>query len=174
MEDAVGYDWEERTLQFHSGSGRAGGSGTVFHGQGAGKDDSREEIERFFRAVDAGLGTLLGGRSAPLVLAAVKYLHPIFQSISKHPNLLKLGIDGNPDTASPDELRQHGWDLVKSRFSEARTAAANRFFELNGTGRASANLAEVLAAAHDGRIDTRTGSSRSRRWSLRRSGTAPA
>ena len=51
------------------------------------------------------------------------------------------------------ELRDRAWRILEPMFQEARRRAAERFGELAGTGRASNDPAEVLPAAHDGRIE---------------------
>ena len=89
LRKAVGYDWEQKTLQFHTAGTRAGGAGggLLFHGQGAGADDSKKEIQRYFRAVDSGVRNLIGNRRGPVVLATVDYLRPIYRLVRKLPNL---------------------------------------------------------------------------------------
>jgi len=72
---------------------------------------------------------------------------------SSYPYLLDEGIPGNPEHLSPGELRDFAWRLVKPRFEEQQRAAADRFRRLAGTGKASADLAEVVPAALGGRVD---------------------
>lgn len=157
VQDVVGYDWEERSLQFHTGTGGGsapGGRPAVFHGQGAPDEDEKEEIARFFRRVDEGVRSLLEDRESPLVVAAADYEIPIYRDVTKHPLLMDGGVKGNPDAASPDELREQAWELVQPYYRKSREQAASRFHDLLGTGQASADLSAVVLAAHDGRIDT--------------------
>jgi len=158
LRKAVGYDFEQKTLQFHSAgtSGGGAGAGLVFHGQGAGADDAKKEIQRYFRAVDAGVRDLIGNRRGPVVLAAVDYLRPIYRLVSKLPNLHPEGIPGNPDRRPAEELHEHGWNLVASVFEARREEAAKTYEKLHSTGseRASDELEHILSAAFAGRVET--------------------
>lgn len=167
LQDAVGYDWEERSLQFHSGTGGGsapGGRTAVFHGQGAPDEDQKQEIAQFFRRVDDGLRSLLEDQESPLVIAAADYEIPIYRDISKYPTLIEDGIKGNPDDADPDALRERAWEQVQPYFMKSRERAAARFHDLLGTGQASADVSDVLLAAHDGRVDTLFVADGAHRW----------
>lgn len=143
------YDFEGQ-LQLHSG---AQGGGAVFHGQGGGLDDVKSKLKEYFRRIDEGLRAQLKDKKAPLVLAGVESLFPIYREVNTYGNLLEEGIAGNPELLSAAELRQRGWEIIAPHFLKSREAEENRYCELAGTGRASNVLAEVTAAAHDGRID---------------------
>jgi hypothetical protein len=132
----------------------AGSWGGIFHGHGVGIDDSKEELLHYFQKIDRGLHPLLKEEKAPLVLAAVDYLPPIYRLASTYPHLLEKGIEGNPDRLSSKELHDRAWPLVKPLFEEARQRAAAQYRQLAGTGRASGDLETVIAAAHEGRVET--------------------
>lgn len=158
--DAVGYDWEERSLQFHAvgagARGAGGGPGVVFHGHGSGKDDSKPEVRKFLQAVDRGVVRLLHDRSRPLVIAAVDYVAAMYREITRYPNLVEEIVEGNPDRSSPDELRQAAWKIVEPRFQASRDAATARYRELGGggAGHTSDQLEEIVPAAFAGRVRT--------------------
>lgn len=156
LTEALGYDWEERTLQFHTGASGAGQGKrrAMFHGHGVGADESKDEITRFLQLVDSGVSRLLADPQAPLVVAAVDYLIAIYREVSHYPNLLDKGLEGNPDVLSAEELHGKAWELVEPLFHQGEKAAAERFQELLGTGRASHELEQVIPAAVDGRVDT--------------------
>ena len=101
LRDALGGQVERDTLSHHGTGAR---SGPIFHGYGVGKDDSKTELERFFRKIDTGLRDLLGDDLAPLILAAVDYYHPIYRSISRLDNLTEEGIQGNVANWSDERL----------------------------------------------------------------------
>lgn len=156
LQDAVGYDWQEGSLQFHTVGAARGPAhgGAVFHGQGAGNDDQKAEVEKFLRAVDKGLLELLRDKQAPLVLAAAEPIQSMYREISKHPNLVTPGIVGSPDQTSPEDLHAAAWKLVEPGFRAERRAARDRYAELAGTGRATDRLRDILPATFDGRVDT--------------------
>ena len=154
LADALRYDDPERQLQFHTGAPAAGDRrGAMFHGHGTGTDDAKDNILRFCQQVDRAVARFIRDGAAPLVLASVDYLTPIYRAASTYPSLLEAGIAGNPEGLRPDELHARAWPLVEPRFRRDRERAAARYRELAGTGRTSREVAEVLPAARDGRVD---------------------
>jgi len=165
LADALGYDLTESHLQFHTGTSAAGnGRAAIFHGQGAGEEDAKAEIRKFFSILDRGLHDFLGDRRAPLVLAGVDYLLPIYREATSYPNTLDDGVTGNPDALDPDELHERAWSLVEGRFRAERHEAEERYGDLTGTGRAGRELDEIVPAAVDGRVDTLWVATGVRRW----------
>src|SRR6516165_6911066 len=132
----------------------AGSWGGIFHGHGVGIDDSKEELLHYFQKIDRGLHPFLKVEKAPLVLAAVDYLQPIYRRANTHPQLLEQGIEGNPDRLSSGELHDRAWPLVKPLFEEAQQRAAAQYRQLAGTEHASGDLEAVVAAAYEGRVET--------------------
>ena len=162
LEEAVGFEVTQQALQSHTGT-RAGARpnpgrsprSAVFHGQGGGEEDAKDEIRRFLNAVDKGVQPLLAadGR-APLVLAGVDYLLPIYRDVTGYSEVLPDGVHGNPEGLRPEELHARAWEIVEGHIQAGRREAAERFADLGGTGRASEQLEEVVPAAMDGRVDT--------------------
>ena len=171
--DALGYDWEERSIQFHVGTGRPGPvatkaaaqspggpihggrkQGAMFHGHGVGTDDNKDEVIKFLKLVDNGINRLLKNRPDPLVLAAVDWVIGHYRELSKHPRLVAEGIEGNPDELSPEELQQRALPLVEPHLRQDQEQATRHFDELGVAGRTSTELEEVLAAAQQGRVAT--------------------
>jgi hypothetical protein len=131
-----------------------GSWGGIFHGHGVGVDDTKEELLHYFQKIDRGLHPLLRDEKAPLILAAVDYLQPIYREANTYTDLVERGIEGNPDRLSNKELHDQAWPLVKPFFEEARHRAAAQYRQLAGTGQASGDLEAVVAAAHEGRVET--------------------
>lgn len=156
LRDAVGYDWEQPSLQFHTGAGPGPGGKrrAMFHGQGSPGDDDKEEIASFLQQVDRGITALLAGERAPLVLAGVEYVTALYRAITAYPQVLAEGLDGNPDRLSPDELLAAAWRVVEPRFAAEQVAALARYEALVGEGRATNDLDAVLQAAFAGRVET--------------------
>ena len=153
LADALGYDWEQRSLQFHGQ--RRGGSRRekIFHGHGAGTDDRESELRRFLEVLDRGLRQTLSETGIPMVLAGVDEVTSLFRQLSSYPQLLEESVVGNPDDLSNEQLHERALEVVRPVFDSERQAAAGRFAERLGTGKASDRLAEVLDAAHEGRIE---------------------
>jgi hypothetical protein len=104
--------------------------------------------------VDAGLRGVLRQEQAPLVLAGVDYLFPVYREVSTYPGLLEEGIPGNPDAASPEELHRQAWRLVHPRFLVEQEEAADRFRELSGSGKTARDPRFIVPAAFRGRVET--------------------
>ncbi len=132
----------------------AGSWGGIFHGHGVGIDDSKDELLHYFQKIDRGLHPLLSEERAPLVLAAVDYLQPIYRQANTYAHLLEEGVAGNPDRLSNKELHDRAWPLIKPLFEEAQQRAAAQYRQLAGTDHASGDLEAVVAAAYEGRVET--------------------
>lgn len=155
LDEALKDDDPERQLQFHTGAPRVGQRrAAIFHGYGAGVDDAKDNILRFFRLVDQGLQAHLRAERAPLVLAGVEFLLPIYRQANTYPRLTDGGFTGNPESLTPQALHAGTWPLVESQFRRAREDAAAQYFALAGTGRTSTDLLTILPAAHHGRVET--------------------
>jgi hypothetical protein len=131
-----------------------GSWGGIFHGHGVGIDDSKEELLHYFQKIDRVLHPLLKEEKAPLVLASVEYLQPIYRQASTYSQLLEQGIEGNPDRLSNRELHDGAWPLVQSLFEAERLRATAQYQQLAGTEHASGDLEAVVAAAFEGRVET--------------------
>ena len=165
LSEALKWDDPERQLQFHTGAGAsANGRAAVFHGHGVGKDDAKTNIRRYFEQVDDGIRRILAEETAPLVLAGVDYLLPIYREASSYAHLLDAVITGNPEELSEAELHEAAWPLVEPGFAEAQTNAAGRCRQLAGSGQVSSDLDRILSAAHHGRVDTLFVALNRQRW----------
>lgn len=150
MAEALAHEDREAELQV-----RADGQAGMFHGHGEGGEIDKQALERYFRAVDRGLIDRIGsGRRTPLVLAGVSYYLPIYASVTGHPVLVEPAVAGNPEESSPQELHAAAWEVVAPRFEAARHAAVESWQEAEGTGATSTEVATVVQAALDGRVDT--------------------
>jgi len=155
LAEALKYDDPERQLQFHTGVGTGPGKrAAIFHGQGVGTDDAKDNILRYFKQIGHGLHELLREEQAPLVIAGVDYLHSIYRQANSYPHLLRDGIQGNVDEMSAEELQQQAWSVVKPYFEREQLEALNHYREIVGTGLAADDVEQVVLAAYDGRVET--------------------
>ncbi len=144
----------ETQLQFHTGAQQAGDKrAAVFHGHGGGSDDLRPRIAEYFRRVDSEVRLRLTDDNAPLVLAGVGSLMPIYRETNTYGNLLQEVVEGNPESLTGAQLRERALPLVEPQFDQSRREDDRRYCELAGTGRTSNDLQEILIAAHDGRVE---------------------
>jgi len=147
----------QMSLQLHS-SGSSGGSGSVtFHGQGGGSDESaKKELLSYFRLIADGLKEFLQGNRAPLVLAGVEYLLPIYKEANTYPNLIDTVIKGNPDLLSADELHKSAWEIIRPLFQAAQEEAFAYYQQLAGQAseRVADTLEKIVPAAYHGQVET--------------------
>ncbi len=156
--EALSAEVIERQLQWHalghSGPGGGHTEGGMYHGHGPGQEEEKLRILRYFQMVDRGLRDLLKERDIPLVLAGVDYLLPLYAEANTYPYLVEEGITGNPEALSAKELHKRAWAVVEPIFKRAEAEARARYEQEAGRadGLASADLIEVLRAAHQGRV----------------------
>ncbi|HSM57021.1 MAG TPA: hypothetical protein VK879_12790, partial [Candidatus Sulfomarinibacteraceae bacterium] len=123
LAEALGEDDPEAQLQHHtttSGSEGRGGPSVVHHGHGGMDDEDRQRIRRYLQAVSKGIHKRLKQDPAPLVLAAVDYLHPVYKAVDSSPHVLDEGIMGNPEELVARELHEKAWSIVGPLFTEAK------------------------------------------------------
>ena len=151
LEEALKYDDPEKQLQSHSGDG---GGSPVYHGQGVGTTDNKDEIKRFFQQIDNGLTSVLQESHTPLILASVEFLMPIYHEASSYGNLLEEGITGNPENVSAEDLHQQAWSIIEPSLKANKTTALDQYHQQSGAGLSSSRLEEIVAGAINGQIDT--------------------
>lgn len=154
MDEALPYEDPEAQLQHHTtDSGSAGGPAVVHHGHGVPDNEEMNKLRRFLNQVSAGVNETLADEGAPLILAAVDYLHPVYKEVDTSPHLLDEGITGNPDNLSAEELHEKAWKIVEPLFKEAKKEVETRYYELHDSVRASSELQEIVPASYQGRVD---------------------
>lgn len=157
MAEALKYDDPEKSIQFHTSTSQTVGGGdrsAMFHGQGVGEDDQNDNLLRYFRKVNEGIQELLKDQQAPLVLAGVEYLFPIYQQANTHPKLLGSGISGNPEILKPEELHNQAWQIVQPYFEQSLQDTIAQYQASVAAGQATDELQKVVAAAYYHQVDS--------------------
>lgn len=154
LSDALQWeDFEKASLQFHTGtSGTAGRRPPVFHGTG--EPDPKNELVRFFRDIDRGLHEHLGDDHAPLVLAGVDYLMPLYREISTCPSLLDDAVTGNPDALGELTLHERSWAIVSEALDRERDRLLETVGDMWASPRVLTEPSGIVDAAAAGRIDS--------------------
>jgi hypothetical protein len=143
----------QMSLQYHTSSSDS----VTFHGQGGGSDESaKNELLHYFRLVSEGLTEFLQEDQAPLVLAGVEYLLPIYKEANSYPNLIDTVIKGNPDLLRADELHKSAWNILKHHFQAAQAEAVAQYQQFAGQAseRATDTLEKIVPAAYHGQVET--------------------
>ncbi|MBQ0732896.1 hypothetical protein [Aquimarina celericrescens] len=151
LEKVVGFDYKPKMLQFRSGQATHGGS---FHGHGEGKDDTIKELQTFFRTIDKGIHKVLSNRQAPLVLACVDSLYPVYKEVNSHPNLYDKNISGDPEFRNKIKLHEQSWKVIQEYFEMSKKKKITRFTELYNTPKTAYEISDIVPAALQGKIDT--------------------
>lgn len=153
LEDVVGYDFEQKSLQFRTQQGNQGAGS--FHGHAKSDEKAKTELLQYFRAIDKGLMKLLhDDQTTPLVVASLDYHFPIYREANSYKNLFPRHVSGNPADMDTFELHEKAWQLLKSHFSRKRQDKKLLYHELQKHGKTSSNLDEILEAAQTGKVDT--------------------
>lgn len=151
LAEALKYDDLEKQTQYHSGDG---GGSPVYHGQGVGTTDNKDEIKRFFQQIDSSLTSVLQESHTPLILAGVEFLMPIYHEANSYGNLLEEGVTGNPENVSAEDLHKQAWAIIEPRLAADKTAAVDNYHQQSGAGLSSSRIEEIVAGAINGQIDT--------------------
>ena len=168
LAEVLKWDDPEKRLQWHSRTGnQTDGRAAIFHGHGvASADDPKDYIRRYFHRIDEGLAQVLADEAAPMVLAGVEYLLPIYKEANSYRHLMEEGVTGNPEQLSAKELHQRAWKIVAPVFQQEQRQAVERYQRLAGAGSelASNALKAVVPAAHDGRVEVLFVGTGAQRW----------
>lgn len=160
LAEALWYRDPEPRLHSHATS--RGATALTFHGHGLGEESSDEELKQFFRQVDGAVRGLITDPRAPVVLAGVGYLHPIYRSISDL-EVMDKGIEGNPDEIPAGTLHEKAWDIVSSRQQDHLAEAQEKVAGADDDY-AARTVDAVVTAAAQGRIETLFVPARSQAW----------
>ncbi|MEH2043590.1 baeRF6 domain-containing protein [Nostoc sp.] len=174
LDEALQKDETAKEGQFRLATSKGGTANAfsqpgTFHGQGSpDKDKHQEDIIQFFQIVDRALHEKLKLQKAPLVLAGVEYLLPLYRQANTYQHLMDEAITGNPEILSAQELHNQAWPIVEADFQKSQQDALEQFHELfsGDTGKASNKLEEVVSAAYYQRVDSLLVAVGQQQWGL--------
>ena len=127
----------------------------------------KEQVIRFFRALDNGVRDLLtGSYQPPLVLAGIDHLRGLYRQVNQYNALVDEEIVNDPEALTTQELHQRAWAIVEPRFTGARQDALDTYHHLAGSGdqRAVQTIEMIAPAAYFQRVDTLLMSSTTVQW----------
>lgn len=147
-------DGADRGEQVHEGMrGNLGKQAGIFHGQGGLKDTAKADLEGFFQIINRALDPLLCNETAPLLLAGVDYLLPIFRKTSSYAHIVERHLTGNFDLLTSHQLHERSWEIMRPYFDRPQREAFEKLRAFLGTGKASVDTAEVAVSATTGKIE---------------------
>ncbi|MBD1874901.1 hypothetical protein H6F75_15550 [Nodosilinea sp. FACHB-131] len=156
MDEALQYDETSKDQQRRQegGAGRAGlQGGGSYHGQGADRENVKEDLLQYFLLVDKALHNFFRNRRAPLVLAGVSYLLPIYHEANTYNFIVEEGIQHNTKEQTAQELHAEAWAIVEPQFEAGKQSALDYYHESIAAGKGSDDLDEVIQGAFYGRVD---------------------
>lgn len=147
LDEALPSEGREQSVSVRSVTGQ----GSMFFGQS--DEVHKERVARYLNRVDAALKPWYNQISAPVVLAGVEYLLPIYRRESEYANILPEGVMGNPETLRAEDLHEQAWPIVEPYFQQEFEAVVGEYHQFVGTGTATDQLGEAIPAAYFGRVD---------------------
>jgi hypothetical protein len=126
----------------------------IFSGHGSAGDLQKDQVLRYFRKVNRALREVLAGERAPMVLAAVEHLAPLWRQVNTYPHLVDQVLAGSPEELGRQDLHARAWAVVEPRFLQAQGEAAGTYHQLAGSGLTSRDPREIIRAAKEGRVET--------------------
>lgn len=152
LKERVGFDFEEKALQFKSIKINEGL--TSMHGHAGADRERKDEIFRYFRAVDEGLQPILNEGKLPLVVACQDYLFPIYKEANTYHNLYEEVVPGNPSDTDIIGLQEKSWNLIEPFFEKSRKQKLKKYEEWSNTEHTSSSVHDIIPSAIEGKIDT--------------------
>lgn len=150
MEEVVGFDYEQKNLQFRS---QQKGQHSSHDKEGA-NEERKNEIKRYFREINKGLMKILNKENKPMLIASQEFLFPIYKESQTYKNLLPEPLLVNPSYMNIYDLHELAWKKIKPIFYLEREEKKARFNELDGTEKTASLIEDVLQGAIHGKIDT--------------------
>ena len=152
IQDRVGFDFEEKNLQFRTQ--QAGIGQVMYHGQEAATGKSKNEIKKYFRAINDGLQTVFKEQNRPLLIASQEYLFDIYKGVNSYPNLMQENCKVDLTAASIFEIHESAWEMMVPIFDQKKKDKIALFLDAEGTGKTAIGIDKILPTAFSGKIDT--------------------
>lgn len=150
MEEFQKYDVYEKSLSSASG---AAGSKSMFHGWGDAGIDNKV-LENYLKTIENEVTSILRKRNDPLILAGVDEVVAKYRQVNHYSRLMEQAITGNPDPKSDKQIRDEGWEVIKSYFLQEMYHDMERYGDLTGSDRQTNNLSQIVEASYYGKVDS--------------------
>jgi hypothetical protein len=152
--EAMRFDQFIKQTQFHTGtSSREGGERAGMYFGHDPKDDEKSHLLNWFHKLTDTLSSYLHEDRAPIILAGVKSLLPMFEQANDSLPLIKEGIVGNPEEKKPQQLHQSGVAILEKELMNEVEAAKNRYFDLSTKELTTSEVDTIVRSAYHGRMD---------------------
>jgi len=152
LEERAGFDYKEKTLQLKPQ--QQGEENSGYHGHSGADNNKKNEIFRYFRAVDEGLKTVLHNKKIPLVIACQDSFFAIYKEANSYKYLYGEEAVGNPAYIDMLELQERALKLMEPYFEKTKREKLKKFEDLNQTVKTSASVHDIIPAIIQGKVDT--------------------
>jgi hypothetical protein len=150
--DRVGFDYEEKNLQFRTG--QAGSGYAMYHGQEAATGKKKNEIKKYLRAINDGLAPIFREENMPLLIAAQDFIFDIYKEVNTYSNLKEDNLTTDFSNTDVFDVHEQAWEMMEPVFDQKRKDKIAQFLDLQGTGKTAIGIDKILTAALDGKVDT--------------------
>jgi len=152
MDDVIRFEEKEGRQLFRQG-GKGGTGSAGFHGHGEGQLDDKANLGIYFQEVDRTLFTeILHDKNAPLVLAGVEYLIPIYKGVSKYNHIAEEAITGNQEHESQLALFTKCREILTPYFEQQTKKALQNYYNQIATPLTSSMPEKVIPASFNAQI----------------------
>ncbi|MBZ5611897.1 MAG: hypothetical protein LAP38_26855 [Acidobacteriia bacterium] len=154
LEEVLEFEQPDHGLVNRSAAGPSVGTmGGVSFGTGSGRETQHTYLADFYKAVDRGIGQLLNGNKAPLVLAGVTEDVSSYRLINTYKKLMETSIQGSAgDWISNEDLLRQAHAIIQAHQTERAAAELVEYRERSSPARFSTDVDTILRAAADGRV----------------------
>lgn len=150
--DRVGYDYEEKNLQFRTS--QAGSGQALYHGQEAATGKRKNEIKKYFRAINDGIHPLIQENDFPMLVVAQDFLFDIYKDVNSYSNLMENSLNVDFDDTDIFEIHEMAWEIMAPVFDQKRKDKIAQFVEVEGSGQTAIGIDRIVPAAIQGKIDS--------------------
>lgn len=153
IDDVVHFEEKDDQKLFKTG-GASAGKGANFHGIGAGKPDEKKNISLYLKEVNNTLWKeVLHNETAPLLIAAVDYIIPLYRKANTYNHLWpEVIVHGGAEHESLPTLYNLAMTKMNSYFTQRRAASLKNYGDASASMLTTSLPTRIIPAAHYGRI----------------------
>lgn len=162
MEEYMKFTERRQNIQHHAGQGTRRGKGKahhhtggdIFHGHGVEGEFNDREVLNFLKQIESEATDKLRKTNDLLILAGMDRGVAEYKKINNYHRVMDEAIIRNPDDSSDKDLRNRGWEIIKTHFLNGMYKDIERLGTLTGSDKKSENLSKVVEASYYGRVDS--------------------
>ncbi len=124
----------------------------VMSGVSADADHQPEHMRNFFNSIDKAVHATIKDSGLPLVIVGVERELAIYREVNTYPRLAPTGVLGSPDHFKGGEMHARALRALSTYVEPVMEKTLGELDKLIGTGHASVHAADIVKAAHEGRI----------------------